>query len=212
MNATRYIPLILIVVSIFIGIALYPYAPDQMPSHWNAQGDVDDYMSKFWGLFLMPLVLIGAYLLFLILPRIDPKKMNIDSFRSTFDGFIAVFSGFMFYIYLLTLAFSFGFISNMTQMLIPAFAFLFYYVGVLLGKAKQNWMIGIRTPWTLSNEVVWNRTHRLGGKMFRIVGLVTLGGLIIPKIAFWLMIVPVIGVSVYLIIYSYLEYRKISKA
>jgi len=60
----------------------------------------------------------------------------------------------------------------MGQMMVPALGILFYYCGILIENAKRNWFIGIRTPWTLSNEKVWERTHKIGGKLFKIAGLI----------------------------------------
>ena len=80
--------------------------------------------------------------------------------------------------------------------------------GVLTENAKRNWTIGIRTPWTLSNETVWNKTHKIGGKLFKIVAIISLSGLFLQKYAIFLIIVPVISVAIYTIIYSYVEYRK----
>ena len=99
----------------------------------------------------------------------------------------------------------------MTQMLAPAFGVLFYYVGILTQNAKRNWFIGIRTPWTLSNEEVWDKTHKFGSKLFKISGIIAFLGLILPDFAIWLMIVPVIITAACTVIYSYVEYREIAK-
>jgi uncharacterized membrane protein len=78
----------------------------------------------------------------------------------------------------------------------------------MIGHAEPNWTIGIRTPWTLSNEEVWYKTHKLGGKLFRVVAVLSLLGLIFPQHAVWFILVPVVIVAIYLVVYSYLEYRK----
>ena len=91
MRKTELFILIFVIVSFIIGIYLYPKMPEQMASHWNAQGNVDDYMPKFWGVFLMPFVFAGLALLFIVIPRIDPLKKNIEKFRKYYDGFIILF-------------------------------------------------------------------------------------------------------------------------
>lgn len=182
--------------------------PAKMASHWNIRGEVDGYMSKFWGLFLMPLISVGMFLLFVLIPKIDPLKANIEKFRKYFDGFIVLVMIFLFYIYLLTIFWNIGLRFNMGQLMIPAMAILFYYCGILIENAKRNWSIGIRTPWTLSNEKVWDKTHQLGGKLFKIVGIVAFLGIIFPNYAFFLILFPVIAVSIYTVIYSYFKYRK----
>lgn len=81
----------MILFSFIVSIYFYPQMPEKMASHWNVQGEVDGYMSKFWGLFLMPFVLIGIGLLFVAIPRIDPLKANIEKLRKYCDGFIICF-------------------------------------------------------------------------------------------------------------------------
>ena len=96
----------------------------------------------------------------------------------------------------------------MTQLLAPAFGILFYYCGILTENAKRNWFIGIRTPWTLSNDVVWDKTHKIGGKLFKIAGAVALFGIFFQKYTLFFILAPVILVAAYTIIYSYFEYQK----
>jgi uncharacterized membrane protein len=94
----------------------------------------------------------------------------------------------------------------------PAMAVLFYYCGVLVENAEKNWFIGIRTPWTLSSDSVWKKTHKLGGKLFKINGVIALLGMLFGQWAFFFVIVPAIFVSFYTILYSYLEYQKEKKS
>lgn len=211
MKKSAIIILGIILLSFAIGVYLYPQMPDKIASHWNAKGEVDGYMSKFWGLFLMPIVSFGLLLLFIIIPKIDPLKANIEKFRKYYNGFVVLIIIFLFYIYLLTIFWNTGVRFDMTQVLAPALGILFYYVGVLTENAKRNWFIGIRTPWTLTNEKVWNKTHKIGGKMFKISGVIALFGLVLPRYAIFFMVVPVVFVAVYTIIYSYFEYKKHEK-
>ncbi len=182
--------------------------PAKMASHWNIRGEVDNYISKFWGLFLMPFISIGMFLLFILIPKMDPLKANIEKFRKYFDRFIILIILFLFYLYLLTIFWNFGNKFSMNQVLPPAFGILLFYCGILIENAKRNWSIGIRTPWTLSNEKVWEKTHRLGGKLFKMVGIIALFGIFFPNYAFFLVLVPAILVVIYTIVYSYFEYRK----
>jgi uncharacterized membrane protein len=198
----------IILLSFIIGICLYPQMPEEVASHWNAQGQVDGYMPKFWGLFLMPIISAGMFLLFVLIPRIDPLKENIKKFRKYFDRFVVLVIGFLFYIYLLTIFWSMEMRFDMIQVLTPAFAILFYYCGVLTENAKRNWFIGIRTPWTMSNEKVWDKTHKIGGKLFKISGVIALLGILFEDYAIFIIIVPVILVAIYTVVYSYFEYQK----
>ncbi len=211
MMKTQTIILTILLLSFAIGIYIYPQMPDKMASHWNAQGQVDGYMSKFWGVFLMPTISVGLLLLFLLIPKIDPLKANIEKFRKYYDDFIVMMIAFLFYVYLLTLVWNSGFVFNMTQFLTPASGLMFYYIGILTQNAKRNWFIGIRTPWTLSSENVWNKTHKIGGKLFKTIGIIAFLGIFFPNQMFFFVFFPVLFVAGYLIVYSYIEYQKEEK-
>jgi uncharacterized membrane protein len=165
-------------------------------------------MPKFWGTFLIPIIALVLWIVFLVIPRIDPKRENIEKFRKYFDGFIAALFVFLLYLYVLTLYWNTGYRFNMVIFLMPAFAVLFYMVGILVSHAEMNWTIGIRTPWTLSSETVWKKTHVLTGKLFRASGIITLTGVLFPDFAIWFLLIPVLASAVVSTVYSYLAYRK----
>jgi len=96
----------------------------------------------------------------------------------------------------------------MGSALLPALGLFIFFMGFLLEKTKRNWFIGIRTPWTLSSDKVWEETHRLGATLFKISGLLAILGAFLPEIAFWLMFIPLIGSSLFLVVYSYLLYAR----
>ena len=114
----------------------------------------------------------------------------------------------MAYIYSLTIFWNFGIKFDMGQLLMPAVGILFFYCGFLVENAKRNWFIGIRTPWTLSSDKVWRKTHKLGGKLFKFAGVITFLGLFLPNYAFFFVIIPVLLLTIYAIFYSYFEYKK----
>jgi uncharacterized membrane protein len=211
MNKIIILNLLIIFLSFAIGIYFYPMMPKFMASHWNTEGLVDGYISKFWGLFLMPLISLGLFLLFISIPQIDPLKENVKKFRKYFDFFILILTLFLFYLYLLTIFWNLGLEFNMNLVLPPALGILFFYIGILTEKTKRNWFIGIRTPWTLSNDKVWEKTHKIGGKMFKITGLIAILGMFFGEYAVWFIIIPAIFVAIYTIIYSYFEYKKVIK-
>lgn len=210
MKKTNLIIISIITLSFLTGILLYPQMPSEMASHWSAQGEVDDYLPKFWGLFLMPLIAGGIYLLSRLIPRIDPLKKNIEKFRSYFDWFIVITISFLFYLYLLTIFWNLGYRFNMGRMLVPALGFLFFYSGVLIENAERNWFIGIRTPWTLSNEEVWHKTHHLAAKMFKASGLIALVGVVVPQFALYFVLIPILASAFYSMVHSYFLYQKIT--
>jgi len=179
-----------------------------MASHWNAQGNVDGYLSKNIALFFIPVFSLFLWLLFLILPIIDPYKKNLAQFRPNFNIFIVLFFTFFAYLYFLTIFWNLGFRFNLIRYLSPAFAVLFFDTGILISRSKRNWFIGIRTPWTLSSDKIWAKTHHLGGKLFKACALLTFLGVFFPKLAIYLLLIPVLATTVIVIAYSYLEYQK----
>ncbi|KYC44435.1 MAG: hypothetical protein APG12_01720 [Candidatus Methanofastidiosum methylothiophilum] len=201
----------IILFSFIIGAFAYSYAPDIIPTHWNAQGEIDGYMDKFWGLFLLPIISFGLFALFVYVPKYDPRKKNLELFKDYYQGIILVTIGFLFYIYILSIMAAFGYKFNMVQMMSPAFGGLFYYMGTALEKTKSNFFVGIRTPWTISDETVWEKTHKIGGTLFKASGVIAVFGAFFKEIAIMLIIAPILAVSVFSIVYSYLEYKKIHK-
>jgi uncharacterized membrane protein len=200
---------VLVLVAIMFGVGLYSYPRlgDQVITHWNAQGQPNGYGSRFAGAFFLPLMALGLGLILLGLPEIDPLKKNIQLFRKDYNGFVVALVGFFLYLHVVTILINLGAPLNINRMLVPGMGIFLYYAGVLIGKSRRNFFIGIRTPWTLSSDTVWEKTHRLGGVLFRGVGIITLLGFFFPEYAIWLMIVPLMIVAVFVTAYSYFEYR-----
>jgi len=196
------------------GLLLWNRLPDLMASHWDSNDQVNGYITKFWGVFLLPLITLGMLVLFLAIPSIDPLKANIAQFRDVFNLFITLIVAFMLYIYALTLRWNLGYTdSGMSKAMLPAMGILFFFIGYMLRKAKRNFFIGIRTPWTLSSDRVWDETHRLGSVLFMVSGVFAfLGSFFEGMIAFWFLFVPLIGSTLITLVYSYLLYQRESKA
>ncbi len=211
MKKSEIAALMIVLLSFAISIYLFPLMPEQLASHWNALGEVNGYMPKLYGMFLMPIISAALLALFILMPRIDPLKANIKKFIKYFDAFVVLILLFMLYIHLLTIFWNFGMRFNLIQFMSPAFGILFYFVGVLTEKAKRNWFIGIRTPWSMSNEKVWNKTNMLGGMLFKISGAIAFFGVLLPDYAIWFVLVPVVLTTVFTVVYSYVEYQKYSK-
>lgn len=197
------------IIAIAAGFYVYGRLPGRVASHWSAQGTANGYAPRIVGAFLMPAIGLLLWLFFIAIPCIDPKRANIELFRKYFDRFIILLLLFLLYLYGLTIAWNLGLRFNMVRFLAPAFAVIFYNAGILISHAKQNWTIGIRTPWTLESEIVWDRTHALGAKLFKAAAIVSLAGVIIPRAAVWLAIVP-LALAVFIsVVYSFVAFRKI---
>jgi uncharacterized membrane protein len=204
-------PVILIAVSFIVGIFAYSKMPTQVASHWGTTGEVNGYMDKFWGTFFLPLFLVGLYLLLYFVPKLDPRRNNIDKFKGSYNKFLNMFFSFMFTIYLFTIAWNLGYHINIDILIPIIIAGLFYSVGVLISEAKPNYFIGIRTPWTLSSDDVWEKTHRIGGSLYKLAAFVTLIGLFFGNYMLWFMLTSVLGVTIYLVFFSYFEFKKEQK-
>jgi uncharacterized membrane protein len=189
---------------------IYGRLPEQMASHWNANDQVNGYMSRFWGAFLMPIISTGMLALFLIIPSIDPLKDNITKFRDTFNTFIALIIAFMLYTHILTLIYNLGYTFRISLAMIPGLGLIFVFAGIMMSKAKRNYFIGIRTPWTLANDTVWDETHKLGSKLFIGAGVLSLFSLFLGENGFWLMMILLGGAGLIPVIYSYILFARIT--
>lgn len=207
---TTILVLILIAAAVIAGLVLWNQLPDPMASHWNENDEVDGYMGRFWGVWMMPLVVLGMAALFLVIPNIDPLKANIEKFRGVFNLFILLITAFMLYNHALTLAWNLGYQDfRMSAAMLPFMGILFIFVGYMLRQAKRNWFIGIRTPWTLSSDTVWDKTHRLGSWLFTASGVFSFAGSFFGGMtAVWLTLAPALGSAVFLVIYSFVMYQR----
>jgi uncharacterized membrane protein len=194
--------------SFVIGVYYYPQMSEKVASHWDAKGRVDGYLSKFWGLFLIPITLVPLALLFIAIPRVDPLRQNIEKFRRYYDGFVILFMIFMIFVYFQMILWNIGIQISPNAYLPITAGLLFIGAGILIENTRRNWFIGIRTPWTLSSEKVWDKTHRMGGRLFKIAGAIAVVGIFFQSYAVFFVLIPAILVATYTIVYSYLEYKR----
>jgi len=190
---------------------MYPGLPDPMPSHWNAAGQVDGWMPKPWGVMIFPIIMAALWLVFLVLPRISPRGFEMDPFIRAW-GFLRV--AFLAYILLVGVlvfqaAKNHGQISE--RALLAGLGVLFVLIGNFLGKVTRNFFVGIRTPWTLANEEVWYRTHRLGGKCFVAAGLAVVASSMLG-LGIWPIVAALFVAALIPVVYSYMIYRRLEGA
>jgi len=211
MRKSEWGVLVIVLASVATGLFFYPQLPPVVASHWDAGGNVNGYMAKGWAVAMFPIIIAIMFVIFLIIPRVDPKRENIAKFRNYFDYLIIAISFLFYYFFLLFLFWNLGVPFNFTAAIIPAFSFLFWFIGMILPHTEPNWFIGIRTPWTISSDAVWKKTHEAGGRWFKISALVSLLGIVLPSIAIWLMLVPIIATSIGVVVYSYVLYEREKK-
>ena len=165
-NIKREWPLLLILVIPFIvGVFLYPHMPEQIPIHWNVHGEADNYGPKLFGIFGLPLLNVGMYILFIVLPKIDPKRNDYMKFSNAYLAIRYALHLFFALLFALTIAATFGYQIQIGKWITAAAAIMFIVIGFSIGKVRHNYFVGFKYPWTLASEEVWIRTHRLGAKL-----------------------------------------------
>lgn len=206
------VQIVIILASIVLSIYFYQNFPEVVPIHWNVSGEADNFSSKAFGAFLFPVILIAMYFLFELLPKIDPRKDRYAEFVKAYSviktAIISVFFG----IYVVAGLNTLGHNVPVDFWVPLIIGLLFMVLGNYFGKIRNNYFVGIRTPWTLSNEEVWNKTHRLGGKLFMLGGVVmVLMGFAPVALRLPLLAVVVFSISVLPIAYSYFLYKRLQK-
>lgn len=162
---------------VWVGTAVvYPWLPATIPSHWNIQGQPDQFSPKWFGAFILPASMILMLGLAVVLPRISPKRFEIDTFKSTYWMVMLWVMALFGYIQFVTL---WAGINGRIDVGRALFGGIFGFLAIMgnyLSKVRRNFWMGVRTPWTLASERVWNDTHRLAAKTFVIAGI---GGVIV---------------------------------
>ena len=173
--------LLVILILPFILILMYWNSiPEQIPLHWNARGEVNRWGGKN-SVFDAPLINIGIALLLYFLPRIDPLKRNYALFPKAYRMVRLVIAAFLFAIFLLTISSSLGLEIDPNTFVFIAIPLLFLVIGNFMRSFRQNFFAGIRTPWTLVNSEVWEKTHKLaawlwtGGSLVIIIFRIIVG-------------------------------------
>ncbi len=195
------------VLSVWAWIQIGPNT--QIPVHWGIDGKADGFGSRNM-LFLLPGITIGLIGLFWVLPRIEPRKGHL--LRSS-QAYKAVWLGMLFFeaaLHTVMVLIALGREIAMDRFIAVALGFLFALIGNFLGKVRSNYVFGVRTPWTLSSERSWNKTHRLTGWLFVLYGVAMIGaGLALDgAVFFWGTITFIPGIVVFACVYSYWEWRR----
>ena len=206
----KWYPWAVAVVAFLASALVFGRAPDQVPVHWNAAGEVDRYGSRLEGLFLLPVVILGIALLIPALPKLDPRSRNYDRFRPTYHLVMNATLTFMLALHLVMIGNMLGMDLPMERLAPAGVGLLLVVIGNALPRARPNWMFGIRTPWTLSNDRVWERTHRVGGYLMAGAGLVLLlAALLVPsRLMVWPLIGTITVAALGSVVYSYVAWRQ----
>jgi len=180
--------------------------PDKIPTHWNAQGDIDGYGSRET-IFLMPIVALGVYVMFLVIPKIAVKKKNVLEFYGK-HGFSFKLAMVLFFAAMHAII-TWSALENPVDMKLTMpflIGGLFVYIGYILPDIKRNYFIGIRTPWALADEKNWQKTHRFGGKLFMLLGIASIAFAVVGMSLMWWVGLTLLAVAA-MFYYSYREFK-----
>lgn len=201
------LPLLIIAAAIIISAFTYSHLPAQLASHWDFRGQVNGYTSRNFSAIFFPILLIGMYLLFLLMPVIDPRKANYEKFINVYNTFKDMVMTMLLVIYAASVAYNLGYQINISLVISTVLGLMMIGMGLLMKKIKENWFIGIRTPWTLSSPLVWEKTHKVGGWLFIIFGIIIVIAPYLPwPSGIVLFIVGALLATVGSAVYSYVAY------
>lgn len=204
--------IILLSVGSLIAYALlYSRLPEAIPSHWNAAGEIDDTMSKanYSLLILLP---IGIYLMMKVLPLIDPKRKAYQIHAKAYQVILLATYIMMSLFAWLGVLTAMGMRFDVSRIALFSIGILFIVMGNFMPQIRQNYFFGIKTPWTLASEVVWKKTHRVGGYTFTIAGILAICLGFLWRSGFVFMVIGIMGLAgLFPVIYAYWLYRKLEK-
>ncbi len=209
---TEIAPLLILLAAVGLSLWSYNLLPDQVITHWNFAGEADGWSSRQFHVLLFPSMLAAIYLMFNFLPKIDPRS---DRYAE-FSGVYLIMRNFIMLIMMIIFAaatfVNLGYQLNIGGIVAGAVGLLMIVIGNYFGKLKRNYFVGIKTPWTLSSENVWNKTHRLGSRLFIVWGALLITSPWLPApIAFLILFGGIIAMLAWLSIYSYVLYRNEKK-
>ncbi|MBE5839403.1 SdpI family protein [Butyrivibrio sp.] len=198
---TLIIASVITILPIIIGIFLWNSLPDVMATHFGADNEGNGFSSKAFAVIGIPMLLLAVEWIGALVTAHDPRKQNISpkmfSIMLWIVPVISIVATATMYSYNL------GYKMNITFFAELVMGLAFVVLGNYLPKARQNYTIGIKTPWTLSNEDIWNRTHRLAGYLWVVGGITIVVFSLIGFTKVYLMIAIIAVMAVIPYIYSY---------
>ena len=205
-----YFRLLLVAGMIVASLILYPKLPDTIPTHWGINGQPDDWGSKVWAAWLIPGISIVFMLLFPFLAKIDPKSENYKKFSGPYQAIQTLLIAFMAFIFFLQYYFTFYPARQelMTPIMLSAMGVMFIVLGNTMGKVRQNFFVGLKTPWTLADPEVWQKSQRLAGWMFVIAGIIFLLEAWLQLYVGIVFIIVILAIVLVPTVYSYLLFKK----
>ena len=200
----KWIPVLLIVSAVAASILYYPKLPETMTTHWSVSGEPNGFSSRLWGAWMLPVIMAAVWLIMRAIPHIDPRKANYEKFSGMYDALVILILAFMLAMHIVLLMAATGAPIRMDRVVMPSVGVFIAIMGILIPRAHPNWFVGIRTPWTLTSDLSWERTHKIGGTLFVILGvLMVASSFVAPETAIWILVAAALGIVVFLFAYSY---------
>ena len=210
-NSPESLIWIIIGVQFLIGVCAFPFLPAVVPIHWGANGQPNGYGSKWIDTLLFPLLSLGVYGLVRGLlaagPRLSGRSGMAANARVSNVLLLAIVL-FLLLVQCGVIATALGMNIGLNLIINLGVSVLLIFLGNFMGKIRRNFWMGIRTPWTLASEPVWERTHRVGGWVFVAIGLLGIPFSFIPLLRIWGVVALLILASIFLYVYSYICYRQ----
>lgn len=205
---------LVLLVPFIYSVYMWNKLPDIVPSHWNIKGEIDNYSGKMLPLLIMPCMNLFFYLLLFFIPRIDPRRKNYDLFNSSYQNIRLIIHIFFAGMHAFLMHASIASDAGGVKYMIAGVGLLFAMLGNYMRTMRSNFFVGIRTPWTLSNEEVWKQTHIMGGRLWFYGGLlISVISLFVPDVvASFMMIGGIIILGIIPVVYSYVKFKEITKA
>ncbi|MEO8623648.1 MAG: SdpI family protein [bacterium] len=210
LSLRRWYPLALALLGIAISLAVLDRLPARLATHWDLEGTPNGWMPRSLGAFVMPVLLLMIWGVMRVAPIVDPRRLNYEKFTAAYDIAVATILTLLFATHLMVLALGLGYHVSVTRVAPATLGILFVSIGNVMPLVRSNFMLGIRTPWTLSNDRVWARTHRLGGYTMTAAGvaIVTTAALL-PASAIHTVILTTIVVALGIpVVYSYFTWKR----
>lgn len=200
----KWIPFLLIVAAVALSIFYYPQLPEKMATHWGASGEPNGYSSRLWGAWMLPLFMALIWMILRAIPHIDPRKANYEKFAGMYDALVILILAFLLLMHVVVLMGATGTQIRMERVLMPSVGIFIAIMGLLIPRVHPNWFVGIRTPWTLTSDLSWERTHRIGGPLFVMLGVLMIASsFLAPEVAIWILVAAALAIVIFLFAYSY---------
>jgi len=206
---SRWFGLVIAAMAVAVSLWAYPQLPPTVATHWNVRGVADGFSSRLVAVSIMPLVIIVMTGLFNVLPKLDPRRANYTKFIGTYWLIANAVILFILIGHGMIVATGLGYPVKIGRTMPIGVGLLFIVLGNYLTRVEPNWFVGIRTPWTLSSDTVWRKTHRTGGWLMVLGGLAVTGSAFLPQSAFLpLLIGAVLVMAVIPIVQSYVLWKR----